>query len=78
MKGLRSRRHRAVFATLKQARLVAGVTQQQLAKRIRRPQSFVSMYETGDRRIDVPEFLEIADALGADACELVAKIQGDS
>lgn len=76
MKGLRSRRHRAVFETLRQARLDAGLTQQQLAKRIRRPQSFISMYETGDRRIDLPEFLEIADALDADACELVTKIQG--
>lgn len=75
MKGLRTRRQRAAIAVLKQARVDAGLTQQELAKRIRRPQSFVSMYETGDRRVDLTEFLEIASALNADASELIKRMQ---
>jgi transcriptional regulator with XRE-family HTH domain len=39
----------------------------QLAKRLSRPQSFVSKIERGERRIDVIEFLELAHAIGIDA-----------
>ena len=48
------------------ARLNAGVTQAELAVTLSVPQSFVSKYETGERRIDVVEFLCICRALGAD------------
>ena len=41
------------------ARKTAGLTQHQLAKRLRRPQSFVAKYEGGERRIDVVEFVTI-------------------
>jgi hypothetical protein len=39
-----------------------------------RPQSFVSKYERGERRLDFVEVLDITDALGADMNELVAEI----
>ena len=52
---------------LVEARNEAGLTQAQLSKRLRRPQSYVSKYERGERRLDVIEFMEIADAVGADA-----------
>lgn len=48
------------------ARLNAGVTQAELAVTLSVPQSFVSKYETGERRIDVVEFLCICRALGTD------------
>lgn len=48
------------------AREEAGITQQMLAKRLRKPQSFVSSYENGQRRVDVLEFLRIISAIGAD------------
>lgn len=47
-----------------QARIDAGLTQVQVADKLGKPQSFVSKYERGERRIDFTEFLEIADALG--------------
>jgi len=43
---------------LKQARTDAGLTQSDVAKRLKRPQSFVSKCESGERRIDVVEMLE--------------------
>lgn len=49
----------------------SGVTQVQLAKMLDRPQQFVSRYELGERRIDVAEFLEIADCLNLDAAKLI-------
>jgi transcriptional regulator with XRE-family HTH domain len=51
------------------------MTQQELAKRLKRPQSFVSAYESGQRRVEVLEFLQIADALEVEACELLQRIR---
>ena len=48
---------------LAEIRRQAGVTQDELAERLRKPQSFVSAYERGQRRVDLLEFLAIADAL---------------
>lgn len=59
--------YEVVGAALAAARDRAGLTQAQLAKRLRKPQSFVSNYERGQRRIDVLELLRIVEALGADA-----------
>ena len=49
-----------------QARKSAGLTQEQLARRLKKPQSFVAKYEGGERRLDVVEFLGITRAIGAD------------
>jgi transcriptional regulator with XRE-family HTH domain len=49
-----------------QARSDAGLTQAELSARLKRPQSFVSKYERGERRLDVIEFCEVAAALGID------------
>ncbi len=52
-----------------------GVTQSQLAEKLGRPQSFVSKYENGERRIDLIEFMEIAAALGIDPVKFVRDFQ---
>jgi transcriptional regulator with XRE-family HTH domain len=44
---------------LKSSRLEAGLTQAQLAQRLGVPQSFVSKYESGERRLDLIELREI-------------------
>ena len=51
---------------LVEARKEAGLTQVGLAERLSRPQSFVSKYERGERRLDVIEFFEVAAAIGID------------
>lgn len=48
------------------AREEAGITQCVLARRLGKPQSFVSKLERGERRLDVPEFVLFAEALGLD------------
>ena len=48
---------------LADARRAAGLTQVALAKKLGRPQSFISKVERGERRLDVIEFLEVARAL---------------
>ncbi len=48
------------------ARKKAGLTQHDVAKRLRKLQSFVAKYEGGERRIDVVEFIAIMRVIGAD------------
>jgi transcriptional regulator with XRE-family HTH domain len=47
------------------------VTQAELAKLVGRPQSFVSKYESGERRLDVAEFVGVARVLGADPVSMM-------
>lgn len=74
MKSVRSPAQRALLEAIREARQQAGLTQAEVAKRLKRPQSFVSAYESGDRGIDVLEFLRIAKALNADPCEILRRI----
>jgi transcriptional regulator with XRE-family HTH domain len=53
------------------ARKNAGLTQHDVAKRLRKPQSFVAKYEGGERRIDVVEFIAIMRVIGADPVRLL-------
>lgn len=48
---------------LKTLRVGKGITQLELAELLKKPQSFVSKYESGERRIDVFEFIAICRAL---------------
>ena|SRR5437763_10354410 len=54
------------------ARKAAGLTQQALARRLKKPQSFVAKYEGGERRLDVVEFIRIARALDTDPLKLLS------
>jgi transcriptional regulator with XRE-family HTH domain len=74
LKSLRSPAHKRLIAMLIAAREKAGFTQQQLADRLGRPQSFVAKYEGGERRIDLIEFLTIANALELDPARAVREI----
>lgn len=71
---LRSPGHLALMAALKQARLDAGLTQTELADRLKRPQSFVAKYENGERKVEVVEFVQIVKEIGCDGCEIIAAV----
>lgn len=49
---------------LKDIRKESGLSQEELAKRLDRPQSYVSKYERGERKLDFVETVEICEALG--------------
>ncbi len=57
-----------------EARKSYPLTQSEMAKILGKPQSFVSKYETGERRIDIIEFLQIADALNIDPVLIIRKL----
>lgn len=70
-----SREQQKLIALLRQLRVDAELRQVDLAKRLRRPQSFVSKYETGERRLDLIELREVCAALGVPILEFVKQFE---
>lgn len=62
---------------LTEARKEAGLTQKELAERLGQQQSFVSKYERGQRRLDIIELIEIANAIGIKASNLIRQIEAN-
>lgn len=59
-----------------EARLRERLTQAEVAKRLRRAQSFVSKYELGERRLDIVDFLAVCDVLNLNPADVLHKIGG--
>ena len=74
LKALRSATARAVAAVIAAAREEAGLTQRSLAARLKRPHSVIGMIESNQRQVNVPEFIAIAGAIGADPAELFKRV----
>ncbi len=74
LKHLRSAQHRALIATIIQARKAAGLTQRQLANKLKRSNSFVWKIEAGERRVDLLEFIEIARCLDQDPLQMFSRL----
>lgn len=73
-KTLGTARHKALIALLIAKREAAGLTQTELATKLGEYQSFVARLESGQRRIDVVEFLELAALLGFDMHEAMDQL----
>lgn len=65
------RRLDALAEILITSRQVRRLTTKQLAARLGKPEAFVLDYESGKYRLDLPELVDIADALGIDMVELI-------
>ncbi len=63
--------YRRLLSALKQARHDAGLQQTEVARKLRRPQSFVSKIEAGERRLDVLELAELCRIYGVDVCDFI-------
>lgn len=66
------------LSLVRQMRLDAGLRQEDLADKLGEPQSFVSRYESGERRLDVLELRQICKILGVSLSEFVRRLEGDS
>ncbi|MDD3276796.1 MAG: helix-turn-helix transcriptional regulator [Kiritimatiellales bacterium] len=60
---------------LREERQNAGLSQNMLAEKLNRPQSFVAKIEKGERRVDLVEFLTITHAMGIDPVKFIRKLQ---
>ena len=75
LKSVFTEEYRALLERLIWARRKAQFTQLELASRIHRPQSFVSKYERGERRLDVLEFVRVCHVLEVDPCNIIRDIE---
>ena len=69
--------YRRLRELLISARKRAGLTQAEVAARLHKPQSYVSKYERGERRVDVIEFLQIARILKVRPNAIIAEIESE-
>ena len=56
------------------ARRKQGLTQVEVAHYLGKPQSFVSKYESGERRLDVIEFIEVCKALKINPATIIEQL----
>jgi HTH-type transcriptional regulator/antitoxin HipB len=70
-RSLSSRRHERLAELLTAYRKQAGLKQSEVAARLDRHQPFVSDIESGQRRVDVIELLDLAEVVGFDPHALI-------
>jgi len=73
-KSLRSKEQTELLRMLKKARSGAKMTQETLAAKLGKPQSFVAKYEAGERRPDVVELIKILQAVGEPPSDFVDRL----
>jgi transcriptional regulator with XRE-family HTH domain len=74
VKTIHSACHKTLINLIKTERQRAGIRQSELAKQMRKQQNWISRLEKGDRRIDVCQFLQLADLIGFDAVEALRAV----
>ena len=74
VRSLRSPGHLALMRVLRETRRKRGLTQADLARRLKRPQSYVAKIEGGERRLDVVELAELSLALETDPVDLISPV----
>jgi len=60
---------------LKRIRQEKEIRQVELAERLGVPQSFISKYESGDRRLDILELRQICNIVGISLEEFIRKLE---
>ncbi len=75
-KSIYSKEQKQLSKLLKQIRLGAGLRQEDLAKTLGKPQSFVSKYESGERCLDILELRQVCHAIGINLSEFVSRFEG--
>lgn len=70
----RRKGHAALIEYLVAKRKSSGLTQGDVARKLKEHQSLVSRLESGSRRVDVVDFLTLAKIIGFDPCEALAEI----
>jgi transcriptional regulator with XRE-family HTH domain len=74
-KSIYTAQHERFREMLKAKRKAARLTQTVVAARLKKPPSYVAKYEAGDRRLDVLEFLDVAEAIGFDPSRFIRTLR---
>ncbi|MEQ8451896.1 MAG: helix-turn-helix transcriptional regulator [Nitratireductor sp.] len=73
-KSLHTPEYAALIRILIETRKQSSITQQEVAHRLGKPQSYVAKLEGGERRLDVVEFIALARAMDAEPPELFDRL----
>jgi ribosome-binding protein aMBF1 (putative translation factor) len=76
MQTIVTKRHERLVQLIIEERKARNIRQEQLARALRQNQSWVSRLESGQRRIDVAEFLMLAEVIGFDPYKMLRRVQG--
>ncbi len=68
--------YRVAITSLKDARIELSISQRELARRLGKPPSFVNKIEQLERRLDILEFISIAEAMGLKSEDLLVRLRG--
>ena len=77
-KAIYTQEQRRLSALLRDLRAAAGLRQIDVAHRLGVPQSFVSKYEAGERRLDLVELRQVCEALGLGLRALIDRFEAGS
>ena len=77
MQSIYSKEYRAFLKRLKARRLELRKTQVEIARALKKPQSFVSKIESGERRLDPLELKAIAGLYSVSVDWLLGRKRGD-
>ncbi len=75
-KSIHSSEQNELLSLLRAKRKAIGLSQESLARRLGRSQSFVSKYESGELRLDLVQLREICQALGITLSKFVREYEG--
>lgn len=71
---LERQKYEYIRSELKKARLAADMRQSDLAKILRKPQSYISKVESGERRMDIVEFITYSQGIGLDPTKWLKRV----
>jgi transcriptional regulator with XRE-family HTH domain len=71
---LERQKYEFLRSELKKARLESNFLQKDLAKTLKKPQSYISKVESGERSLDIIEFVDYCNGLGLEPSKWLKKI----
>ncbi|HCM1989787.1 TPA: helix-turn-helix transcriptional regulator [Salmonella enterica subsp. salamae serovar 30:m,t:-] len=74
MSSVYSKEYQMVIKTLREARIANHITQEELAKAFGRPQSFIAKVESGERRLDIVEFVKLCRLIKIDPVNILDRL----
>ncbi len=76
-KSIHTRQHKVFRQLLKDVRAEKGLTQVDLARRLKRSQSFVAKCEVGERRLEIIELRQWCDAIGITLLAFISRLEDE-
>jgi len=74
-KSIHTTQQKRLLALLRDLRLESGLTQADLGSRIQKDQTFISKYESGERRLDILELRALCGAIGISLEEFARRLE---